>query len=129
MCFHPYFHPHKEFLPWRCFACCRVRTWFWSSTKLPECRIIGDQTAIVTGPEGEEIYPDRYGRVKGQFFWDREGKWDEKTSCWIRVSQGWAGTQYGTMAIPRIGHEVIVSYPLRGAVLPLLLQDVSGSAS
>lgn len=73
-------------------------------------RVIGEQTAIVTGPEGEEIYPDKYGRVKVQFFWDREGQWDEKNTCWIRVSQGWAGSQYGTMAIPRVGHEVIVSF-------------------
>ena len=73
-------------------------------------RIIGDQTAIVTGPEGEEIYPDEYGRVKVQFFWDREGQWNEKTTCWVMVSQGWAGGQYGSMAIPRIGHEVIVSF-------------------
>jgi type VI secretion system secreted protein VgrG len=76
----------------------------------PKRQIIGDQTAIVTGPEGEEIYPDKYGRVKVQFFWDRKGQWDEKTTCWIRVSQGWAGSQYGAMAIPRIGHEVIVSF-------------------
>ena len=76
----------------------------------PKKEVIGQQTAIVTGPEGEEIYPDEYGRVKVQFFWDREGKWDEKTTCWIRVSQGWAGTRYGGMAIPRIGHEVIVSF-------------------
>ncbi len=76
----------------------------------PKQRVIGTQTAIVTGPDGEEIYPDKYGRVKVQFFWDREGKWDEKTTCWIRVSQGWAGSRYGTMAIPRIGHEVIVSF-------------------
>lgn len=72
--------------------------------------VVGNQTAIVTGPKGEEIYPDKHGRVKVQLFWDREGKWDEKTTCWIRVSQGWAGGQYGTMAIPRIGHEVIVSF-------------------
>ncbi len=76
----------------------------------PKPRIIGDQTAIVTGPESEEIYPDEYGRVKVQFFWDREGRMDQNTTCWVRVSQGWAGGQYGTMAIPRIGHEVIVSF-------------------
>ena len=76
----------------------------------PKSLVPGQQTALVTGPEGEEIYPDKYGRVKVQFFWDREGKWNEKTTCWIRVSQGWAGSQYGTMAIPRVGHEVIVSF-------------------
>lgn len=73
-------------------------------------QVIGSQTAIVTGPPGEEIYPDNYGRVKVQFFWDREGQWDDKTTCWIRVAQGWAGGEYGMMAIPRIGHEVIVSF-------------------
>ncbi|MDR2572983.1 MAG: type VI secretion system tip protein VgrG, partial [Desulfovibrio sp.] len=76
----------------------------------PKNLVKGQQTAIVTGPDGEEIYVDKYGRVKVQFFWDREGQWDEKTTCWIRVSQGWAGGQYGGMAIPRIGHEVIVSF-------------------
>ena len=73
-------------------------------------RVMGTQTALVTGLEGEEIYPDKYGRVKVQFFWDREGTLDENTSCWIRASQGWAGTEFGTQAIPRIGHEVIVSF-------------------
>ncbi len=76
----------------------------------PRNRIAGVQTAIVTGPADEEIYPDAYGRVKVQFFWDREGKRDENTSCWIRVSQGWAGTEFGAMALPRVGHEVIVSF-------------------
>ena len=76
----------------------------------PRSRIWGDQTAIVTGPADEEIYPDAYGRVKVQFFWDREGKQDENTCCWIRVSQGWAGTEFGAMALPRIGQEVIVSF-------------------
>ena len=76
----------------------------------PRSRIWGDQTAIVTGPADEEIYPDAYGRVKVQFFWDREGKQDENTCCWIRVSQGWAGTEFGAMGLPRIGQEVIVSF-------------------
>ena len=82
--------------------------------------VIGPQTAIVTGPKGEEIYPDKYGRVKVQFFWDREGKWDDKTTCWIRVSQGWAGSSYGTMAIPRIGHEVIVTFLAGNPDRPLI---------
>jgi len=70
----------------------------------------GSQTAIVTGPSGEEIYTDEHGRVKVQFHWDREGKKDDKTSCWIRVSQLWAGSSWGAMYIPRIGHEVIVDF-------------------
>lgn len=76
----------------------------------PKNRVTGSQTAIVTGPEGEEIFTDKFGRVKVQFFWDREGEWDDTTTCWIRVSQGWAGSHYGSIAIPRIGHEVVVSF-------------------
>ena len=70
----------------------------------------GSQTAVVVGPSGEEIYTDKYGRVKVQFFWDREGKKDEKSSCWVRVSHAWAGTNWGAIYIPRIGHEVIVDF-------------------
>ncbi|MBN1931349.1 MAG: type VI secretion system tip protein VgrG [Desulfobacterales bacterium] len=70
----------------------------------------GTQTAIVVGPAGEEIYPDEHGRVKVQFHWDREGKKDENSSCWIRVSQVWAGAGWGAMHIPRIGQEVIVDF-------------------
>src|SRR6202012_1673312 len=59
--------------------------------------IQGPQTAVVVGPAGEEIYVDKYGRVKVQFFWDRVGKDDDKSSCWIRVSQLWAGKNWGAM--------------------------------
>ena len=76
----------------------------------PKRLVAGDQTAIVTGPAGEEIHTDAHGRVKVQFFWDREGKRDEHTSCWLRVAQGWAGAGFGTLSIPRIGQEVIVSF-------------------
>lgn len=77
-------------------------------TPKPSAR--GVQTAIVVGPAGEEIYTDEFGRVKVQFHWDRQGKRDEHSSCWIRVSQVWAGQAYGAMYIPRIGHEVIVDF-------------------
>jgi type VI secretion system secreted protein VgrG len=70
----------------------------------------GPQTAVVVGPAGEEIYTDGYGRVKVQFRWDREGKHDENSSCWIRVSYPWAGSNYGGIHIPRIGQEVIVDF-------------------
>ena len=73
-------------------------------------RTTGPQTAVITGPAGEEIHTDPYGRVKVQFHWDRYGKKDENSSCWIRVSQNWAGSGYGTMHIPRIGQEVIVDF-------------------
>lgn len=72
--------------------------------------IEGTQTAIVTGPAGEEIYTDKYGRVKVQFHWDREGKRDQNSSCWIRVSQPWAGKGWGAVSIPRIGQEVVVDF-------------------
>lgn len=70
----------------------------------------GPQSAIVTGPAGEEIYVDDLGRVKVQFYWDREGNNDENTTCFIRVMQQWAGAQWGASFIPRIGHEVIVDF-------------------
>ena len=76
----------------------------------PRPMIPGPQTAVVVGPKGEEIYTDEYGRVKVQFHWDRDGKQDEKSSCWIRAAQIWAGTGWGAMFIPRIGQEVIVEF-------------------
>jgi type VI secretion system secreted protein VgrG len=72
--------------------------------------IHGSQTAVVAGKPGEEIWTDKYGRVKVQFFWDRQGKSDENSSCWIRVAQGWAGKGWGMMYIPRIGQEVVVTF-------------------
>jgi len=77
-------------------------------TPLP--RIEGPQTAIVVGEGGAEITTDKYGRVKVQFHWDREGKKDEHSSCWVRVSQAWAGGQWGAVHLPRIGQEVIVDF-------------------
>ena len=76
----------------------------------PKPLILGSQSAVVTGPKGEEIHCDEYGRVKVQFHWDREGQADDKTSCWLRVSSAWAGAQYGGIAIPRIGMEVLVTF-------------------
>ncbi len=72
--------------------------------------IHGAQTALVTGKSGEEIWTDKYGRIKVQFHWDRLGKKDEQSSCWVRVSQSWAGKGWGTFFLPRIGQEVIVSF-------------------
>jgi type VI secretion system secreted protein VgrG len=76
----------------------------------PKPRILGSQSAVVTGPKGEEIHCDEYGRVKVQFHWDREGRGDDKTSCWLRVSSSWAGDRYGGIAIPRVGMEVLVTF-------------------
>ena len=76
----------------------------------PKPKVLGGQTAVVTGPAGEEIHCDEYGRVKVQFHWDREGQADDKTSCWLRVSSSWAGDRYGGIAIPRVGMEVLVTF-------------------
>ncbi|MFK7988378.1 MAG: type VI secretion system Vgr family protein [Sandaracinaceae bacterium] len=73
-------------------------------------RVHGIQTAIVTGPAGEEIHTDEHGRVKVQFHWDRLGEMDEKTTCWIRCMQTWAGKGWGAFVLPRVGMEVVVSF-------------------
>jgi type VI secretion system secreted protein VgrG len=70
----------------------------------------GPQTALVVGPDGQEIWTDKYGRVKVQFHWDRQGERNENSSCWVRVSQVWAGSNWGGIHIPRIGQEVIVDF-------------------
>ena len=77
-------------------------------TPVPVVR--GPQTAVVVGPKGEEIWTDQYGRVKVHFHWDRHDQSNENSSCWIRVSQNWAGKNWGAIQIPRIGQEVIVSF-------------------
>jgi type VI secretion system secreted protein VgrG len=76
----------------------------------PKPFVQGPQTAVVVGPAGDEIYVDKYGRIKVQFHWDRYGKKDDKSSCWIRVSQPWAGQSWGAITNPRIGQEVIVDF-------------------
>ncbi len=70
----------------------------------------GLQTAWVTGPQDEEIYTDQFGRVKVQFHWDREGKYDQDSSCWLRVRQAAAGSQWGSLLVPRIGQEVLIGF-------------------
>ncbi|WP_226778940.1 type VI secretion system Vgr family protein [Oceaniglobus trochenteri] len=77
-------------------------------TPWPE--ISGVHTAMVTGPKGEEIHTDKYGRIKVQFHWDRKGKRDENTSCWVRCMMPWTGKSWGMMAVPRIGQEVVVQF-------------------
>ena len=76
----------------------------------PRPFVQGPQPAIVVGKSGEEIWVDNYGRIKVQFYWDRQGKDDENSSCWVRVSQPWAGKNWGAVFIPRIGQEVIVDF-------------------
>lgn len=81
----------------------------------------GPQSAIVTGPAGQEIWTDKYGRVKVQFGWDRYGKNDENSSCWVRVSYPWAGKGFGGIQSPRIGQEVLVDFKNGDPDLPIIV--------
>jgi type VI secretion system secreted protein VgrG len=92
------------------FTCIDCQTPFRPARNTPKPIIQGPQTAIVVGPKGDEIHTDDQARVKVQFHWDRYGKRDENSSCWVRVSQPWAGKGWGSMATPRIGQEVIVEF-------------------
>ena len=84
----------------------------------------GPQTAMVVGKNGEDIWTDRYGRIKVQFHWDRLGKKDENSSCWLRVATPLAGKQWGFIALPRIGHEVVVSFLEGNPDQPLITGSV-----
>jgi type VI secretion system secreted protein VgrG len=90
----------------------------------PKPRIWGNQTALVVGKAGEEIWTDKHGRIKVQFYWDRLGKKDENSSCWIRVAQPWAGKGWGSLSIPRIGQEVVVEFLEGDPDLPLVTASV-----
>jgi type VI secretion system secreted protein VgrG len=92
------------------FTCIPASVVFRPARTTPKPLVPGPQTAVVVGKAGEEIYVDKYGRVKVQFFWDRLGKNDENSSCWIRVAQGLAGKGWGMVFHPRIGHEVVVDF-------------------
>jgi type VI secretion system secreted protein VgrG len=98
-------------IDWHCdFEACDSKQPFRSARRTPVPSVQGPQTAVVVGKKGEEIWTDKYGRVKVQFHWDRYGKSDENSSCWVRVAQIWAGKTWGAMHIPRIGQEVIVEF-------------------
>ena len=92
------------------FTCIPASVVFRPERITPKPIVQGVQTAVVVGPSGEEIYIDDYCRVKVQFFWDRLGKNDQNSSCWIRVAEVWAGKGWGTLFHPRIGQEVIVDF-------------------
>jgi type VI secretion system secreted protein VgrG len=92
-------------------------------------RIAGVQSATVVGPPGEDIHTDALGRVRVQFWWDREGKFDDQSSCWIRVSQAWAGAGFGVTAIPRVGHEVLVGFVEGDPDHPVIVGRVHGSTT
>jgi type VI secretion system secreted protein VgrG len=92
------------------FTCIPKTTPFRPARVTPKPVVQGLQTAVIVGPKGEEIHTDKYGRVKVQFHWDRQGKRDDKSSGWIRVAQSWAGKQWGALFLPRIGQEVVVDF-------------------
>ncbi|MEW8354169.1 MAG: type VI secretion system tip protein TssI/VgrG [Candidatus Thiodiazotropha sp.] len=92
------------------FTCIPSNEVFRNRRTTAKPRVEGPQSAVVVGPAGEEIYTDKFGRVKVQFHWDRYGKSDENSSCWVRVAQAWAGKNWGGIQIPRIGQEVIVEF-------------------
>lgn len=90
----------------------------------PKPVIVGTQTAVVVGPGGQEIFTDKYGRIKVQFHWDREGKYDSDSSCWCRVGQVWAGKRWGASFWPRIGQEVIVTFEEGDPDRPIVVGSV-----
>src|SRR5262245_52985251 len=92
------------------FTCIPAALPFRPPQNTPRPVVDGTQTAVVVGPKGEEIFTDKYGRVKVQFHWDRQGKYDENSSCWVRVATVWAGQNWGGIYIPRIGQEVVVDF-------------------
>ena len=106
------------------FTCMPFALPFRPARITPKPVIHGTQTAVVVGPPGEEIWPDKYGRIKVQVHWDREGKNNEKSSCWIRVATPWAGKQWGQVCIPRIGQEVIVAFQEGDPDQPIIVGSV-----
>ena len=102
--------PHGGAIYENFFRCIPVETQYRPKRTAPKHQMRGMQSAIVTGPAGEEIYCDNYGRVKVQFNWDREGEYNENTSCWMRTMQPWAGANWGQIWVPRIGQEVVVAF-------------------
>jgi len=92
------------------FQCIPAAVPFRPERVTPRPTVKGGQTAVVVGPGGEEIFTDKYGRIKVQFHWDRAGKNDADSSCWVRVGTPWAGKNWGIIHIPRIGQEVIVDF-------------------
>ena len=106
------------------FTCIPAELPFRPQRTTPKPFVQGTQTAIVVGPDGQEIFTDKYGRVKVQFHWDRDGTWDGGSSCWVRVGHAWAGKRWGSMFIPRIGQEVIVAFQEGDPDQPIIIGSV-----
>lgn len=110
---------------YRCsFSAIKAGDQFRPTRLTPKPLVQGVQTAVVTGPKGEEIYTDKYGRIKVQFHWDREGKRDENTTCFMRVATTWAGQNWGAIRLPRIGQEVVVAFLEGDPDQPLVVGSV-----
>jgi type VI secretion system secreted protein VgrG len=99
-------------------------TVFRPQLRTPNPIVAGTQTALVVGPSGSEINVDKYGRVQVQFFWERTGKGDPGSSCWVRVSTSWAGKNWGIIHIPRIGQEVVVAFEEGNPDRPIIVGSV-----
>jgi type VI secretion system secreted protein VgrG len=106
------------------FSAVRATTRFRPERVTRKPIIQGAQTAVVTGPKGEEIHTDKFGRIKVQFHWDRKGKKDENTTCFIRVAEPWAGKRWGSIFTPRIGQEVVVNFLEGDPDQPLIIGSV-----
>ena len=110
------------------FACIPAALVYRPARLTPKPVVHGTQTAVVVGNSGDEIFTDKYGRIKVQFHWDREGINDPDSSCWIRVGTPWAGTQWGTIHIPRVGQEVIVAFEEGDPDRPIVVGSVYNDA-
>jgi type VI secretion system secreted protein VgrG len=114
----------RQFIYENRFTCIPEALRYRPQRRTPVPVIAGMQTATVVGPPGEEIWVDKYGRVKVQFHWDREGKSNADSSCWLRVAQVWAGKGWGGFFWPRIGHEVVVIFEEGDPDQPLIIGSV-----
>jgi type VI secretion system secreted protein VgrG len=111
------------------FECIPTAVPYRPQRTTPRPVVQGTQTAIVVGPDGQEIFTDKYSRVKVQFYWDREGKKNADSSCWLRVGTLWAGQQWGMIHIPRIGQEVIVAFLEGDPDQPIIVGSVYNDAN
>jgi type VI secretion system secreted protein VgrG len=114
----------SEFVYQNTFTCIPAAVPFRPTRRAAKPFVNGTQTAVVVGPAGEEIFTDKYGRIKVQFHWDRQGKNDGDSSCWMRVGTPWAGKQWGSIHIPRIGQEVIVAFQEGDPDQPIVVGSV-----
>lgn len=114
---------------WNGFICIPASVDLRPSRVTPKPVIPGMQTAVVTGPPGEEIYHDDFGRVKVQFHWDRKGNKNDRSSCWLRYAQGWGGGGWGMQFIPRVGDEVLVAFLDGDPDRPVIVGSLYNSAN